>query len=203
MIAAVTGRLAAKGPDHVVIETDGGVGYEILVPLGVLERLPVLGQRVTLLTELAVREDTWTLYGFADATERRFFQRLTTVSGVGPKLALALLSHLGPERAARAIRGKDVATLSSVSGIGRKTAERLALELGDKVAEFVGGGPPGEGAAVAREPPVIEAARRALERLGYAPAEAETAVRRALAGGDGAADTAALVRRALNILQQT
>lgn len=199
MIASITGRVAAKGPERVLIETDGGTGYDVTLPLGAFERLPPVGQRVTLATELVVREDGWTLYGFVDETGRRFFQRLNTVSGVGPKLALALVSHLGPERAARAIKSKDVATLSSVSGIGRKTAERLALELADKVAEFVdGGGAPVTGA----ETPVAETARRALEKLGYGPADAEAAVRRALAdNGAMTADAPALVRRALTLMQ--
>jgi Holliday junction DNA helicase RuvA len=197
MIASVTGRLAAATADRVVIETPGGVGYELTIPLGVMERLPAVGQTVTLATELVVRDDGWSLYGFADEGARRFFQRLTSVSGVGPKLAIALLSHLGAERGARAIREKNVALLASVSGIGKKTAERLALELGDKVDEFVGaaetGPPPPDGAAAG--------ALRALAGLGYAPAEADRALRQALADdGGGAADTERLIRRALTIL---
>ena len=179
-----------------MIETAGGVGYELTIPLGVMERLPAVGQTVTLATELVVRDDGWSLYGFADEGARRFFQRLTSVSGVGPKLAIALLSHLGAERGARAIREKNVGLLASVSGIGKKTAERLALELGDKVDEFVGAAsePPPPGGAAA-------GALRALEGLGYAPAEADRALRQALAGdGGGAADTETLIRRALTIL---
>ena len=138
MIASVAGRLAAKSVDRVVIETAGGVAYEVVVPLGVMERLPAAGETVTLVTELVVREDGWSLFGFLEGAERRFFQRLLGVSGVGPKLAITVLSALGAARAARAIKGRDIATLSSVSGIGRKTAERLALELADKVGDFVG-----------------------------------------------------------------
>ena len=195
MIASVTGRLTAATADRVVIETPGGVGYELTIPLGVMERLPAVGQTVTLATELVVRDDGWALYGFADDGARRFFQRLTSVSGVGPKLAIALLSHLGAERGARAIREKNVALLASVSGIGKKTAERLALELGDKVDEFTG-------AAAAAPPPggAATGALRALEGLGYAPAEADRALRQALAGDGSAADTATLIRRALTIL---
>jgi Holliday junction DNA helicase RuvA len=194
MIAFVRGRLAAKSADRVVVETAGGVGYEVTVPLGVMERLPGAGAEVTLSTELVVREDGWALYGFLDESERRFFQRLTSVSGVGPKLAVAVMSALGVERGARAMREKNIALLSSVSGIGKKTAERLALELGDKVNEFVdGGAPPMPGGA--------EGALRALERLGYTTAEADRAVRQALAGGGG--ETEALVRRALQLLTTT
>ncbi len=192
MIAHVRGRLASKSADRVVIETPGGVGYEVVVPLGVMERLPAAGTDVTLATELVVREDSWALYGFLEESERRFFQRLTSVSGVGPKLGIALLSALGVERGARALREKNIALLSSVSGIGRKTAERLALELGEKVEDFT------EAPAVA-VPAGAEAALKALERLGYATVEADRAVRQVLAG-NGNDETEALVRRALQIL---
>lgn len=193
MIAQVRGRLAAKGADRVVLETPGGVGYEIVVPLGVMEGLPAVGESVTLATELVVREDGWALYGFAEERERRFFQRLLTVTGVGPRIAVALLSALGAARAARAVRDKNVAILASVSGIGRKTAERLALELADKVddlAETASGPPAGPAGS----------ALRALERLGYPAADADRAVRQALAGDGAAADAETLVRRALHLL---
>jgi len=199
VIAQVSGRLAAKQADRVMIETPGGVGYEIVVPLGVMERLPAVGEAVSLATELVVREDGWSLYGFHDEAGRRFFQRLTGVSGVGPKIAIALMSALGVERGARAVRDRNIALLASVSGIGKKTAERLALELADKLGEFeeavTAGVAPSGGAA--------EAALHALERLGYATAEA--ALRQVLAadGGGGGArsgDTETLVRRALQLL---
>ncbi len=196
MIAQVVGRLAAKQADRVMIHTTGGVGYEIVVPLGVMERLPAVGETVSLATELVVREDGWSLYGFHDEAGRRFFQRLIGVSGVGPKIALALMSALGVERGARALKERNIALLASVSGIGKKTAERLALELADKLGEFEeAAGPtvPGGGAA--------EAALRALERLGYATVEADRALRQAFAadGGSGV-DTETLVRRALHLL---
>ena len=202
MIARLTGRLAAVHGDRVTIETAGGVGYEVVVPAGVVERLGPAGSEVTLATELVVREDGWTLFGFSAEAERRFFQRLTTVSGVGPKLALALVSTLGLERGARAVRDRDVTTLASVSGIGKKTAERLALELADKVGDFVGDGGAG-GAAPAPLAGGARAARQALERLGYSPAESDRAVRRALSESGAPADadgTEPLVRRALQLL---
>jgi Holliday junction DNA helicase RuvA len=192
MIAHVRGRLASKSADRVVIETAGGVGYEVVVPLGVMERLPAAGAEVTLATELVVREDGWALYGFLDQAERRFFQRLTSVSGVGPKIGIALLSALGVERGARALREKNIALLASVSGIGRKTAERLALELGEKVEDFTD-------APSSAVPAGAEAALRALERLGYPVAEADRALRQVLSG-NGHDETEALVRRALQIL---
>lgn len=195
MIAHVRGRLAAKSADRVVVETPGGVGYEVVVPLGVMERLPSTGAEITLATELVVREDGWALYGFLEEAERRFFQRLTSVSGVGPKIGIALLSALGVDRGARALREKNIGLLSSVNGIGRKTAERLALELGEKVEEFT------EVPAI-DVPAGAEAALKALERLGYATAEADRAVRQALSGNgsEASGETEALVRRALQIL---
>ena len=195
MIAFVRGRLAAKSADRVVVETAGGVGYEIVVPLGVMERLPAPGggAEVTLATELVVREDGWSLYGFLDEAERRFFQRLTSVSGVGPKIGIAVLSALGVERGARALREKNIALLSSVSGIGKKTAERLALELGEKVEDFTA-------APSLTVPAGAEAALKALERLGYGVPEADRAIRQALAGNGTDTETEVLVRRALQIL---
>lgn len=193
MIAAVAGTLAAKTADRVVVQTPGGVAYEVTVPLGVMERLPGLGESVTLATELVVREDGWSLYGFLDESERRLFQRLLTVNGVGPRIAVAFLSTLGAERGAKAIQKKDLATLSSVSGVGRKLAERLALELSDKLGELVGGQPAPLDAPA-------RAALAALERLGYGGTEAERALRQALVGDGGDADAEALVRRALHAL---
>ena len=194
MIAQVSGRLAAKQGDRVLVQTAGGVGYDLVVPLGVMERLPAVGEPVTLATELVVREDGWALYGFLDAVERRFFQRLTTVSGVGPRLAVGIMSALGVGRGARAVVERNIALLSSVNGIGKKTAERLVLELADKLGEFVGA----DGAPKMGGP--AETALKALEQLGYAPAEADRVLRQVLAA-DGVADTAdTLVRRALHLL---
>ena len=199
MIAQVSGRLAAKQADRVMIQTAGGLGYEIVVPLGVMERLPPVGEAVSLATELVVREDGWSLYGFQDDAARRFFQRLIGVSGVGPKIAIALMSALGVERGVRAVRERNIGLLASVNGIGKKTAERLALELADKLGELeeaagpavAGGG--GGGTA--------EAALRALERLGYTTSEADRALRQALAAdGGGTGDAETLVRRALQLL---
>ncbi len=200
MIAQVAGRLAAKQADRVLIHTAGGVGYEIVVPLGVMERLPAVGDAVSLATELVVREDGWSLYGFHDEAERRFFQRLIGVSGVGPKIAIALMSALGLERGARAVKERNIALLASVNGIGKKTAERLALELADKLGEFEGSGATGAPTGGA-----AEAALRGLEGLGYATVEADRALREALAGdgaGGSAANTETLMRRALQLLRK-
>jgi len=202
VIAQVSGRVAAKQADRVLIQTAGGLGYEIVVPLAVMERLPPVGEAVSLATELVVREDGWSLYGFQDDAARRFFQRLIGVSGVGPKIAIALMSALGVERGVRAVQERNIALLASVSGIGKKTAERLALELADKLGELeepagpavAGGGTGGTGGTA-------EAALRALERLGYTTGEADRALRQALAAdGGGTGDAETLVRRALQLL---
>ena len=192
MIALISGTLREREGDAVLIETSGGVGYQVTVPLGVIERLPAAGSRIQLYTELVVREDGWALYGFDRVAERGVFQRLLSASGFGPRLALALLSTLGADRTVRSIRQRDIAALSTVSGIGKKKAERLVLELRDKFEELGAALPPaplGPG----------EEALAALTRLGYAPAQAESAVRDALAA-DGGSDTTQLIRQALQRL---
>jgi Holliday junction DNA helicase RuvA len=193
MIALVTGVLALRDPSGIVIDTAGGTGYLLEVPLGVFERLPAAGERVQLHTELVVREDAWSLYGFDTGTERAVFRRLMGASGVGPRLALAILSALGPERTVRAIRDRDLAVLASVSGIGKKKAERIALELRDRIDDLPVPAGPGENRTPSAD------AVRALVKLGYTPAASETAVRVALDAGTSP-DTAVLVRRALSEL---
>ena len=193
MIRRLRGELAARGATTVEIVTGDGVGYEVSVPLGLVERLPAEGAAVELHTVLVVRDDAFELYGFGSARDRELFQRLRTPSGVGPRLALAILGALPAGRVVGAIRGKDHRTLQTVSGVGRKTAERIVIELADKLDDLAG--PEGE-APVAGGP--AAAAVRALRALGYARGASERAVRRALEGGD--ADTEALVRRALRHL---
>jgi holliday junction DNA helicase RuvA len=192
MIATLSGVLTEREGETVVIQTDGGVGYAVAVPLGVFERLPARGGRCALYTELVVREDGWTLFGFDSQTERAIFQRLLSASGLGPRLALAILSTLGPERAVRSIQGKDIAALSTVSGIGKKRAEKLSVELSDRFADIAVAPTAGRGRS-------SDEAVRALTALGYSAAVADEAVRAVLAAGssDG---VEALVRRALQQL---
>lgn len=192
MIATLTGVLAEREGESLVIQTDGGVGYAVAVSLGVASRLPARGSRITLFTELVVKEDGWSLYGFDSAVERQIFRYLLSASGFGPKLALALLSALGPERTVRSIQARDLSALSSVSGIGRKKAERLVLELQERFSDLVvdSRGPRLEGS---------EEAVRALMGLGYGVAAADDAVRAALAAG-APQDTPQLIRRALQQL---
>jgi Holliday junction DNA helicase RuvA len=192
MIARVTGVLAERIGDAIVVETDGGVGYALTVPAGVAERLPGTGARVSLYTELVVKEDGWALFGFDRPAERLVFRRLLETSGFGPKLALAMLSALGPERTVRSVLSRDLAALSSVSGVGRKKAERLVLELQDKFGDVSLQAPAVRG-------PGSEEAVQALVGLGYGPGPADDAVRAALADG-GPAEPSQLIRRALQRL---
>ena len=192
MIAQIVGTLAARDGETLVVQTDGGVGYLVTVPLGALERLPQVGARVTLFTELVVREDGWFLYGFDRPADRLVFQRLLSASGFGPRLALALISSLGAERSVQAIRQNNLGTLSTVPGIGRKKAERLVLELRDKFDEIVV-----TLAAPATSGPGEDAVQ-ALVSLGYPASQADEAVRSLLAAGT--AETASPVRGALQRL---
>jgi holliday junction DNA helicase RuvA len=192
MIASLTGVLAERDGDTIVVETEGGVGYAVTVPAGVAERLPAPGSRIRLHTELVVKEDGWALFGFDRPGERLVFRRLLDASGFGPKLALALLSALGPERTVRSILARDLVSLSSVAGIGRKKAERLVLELRDRFGGLTIDPPPASTGG-------SEDAVRALVGLGYGPGAAEDAVRAAL--GDGVeTETPQLIRRALQQL---
>ncbi len=192
MIATVTGVVAGRHGETLILQTDGGVGYEITLPVGVAVRLPPRGSRVSLFTELVVKEDGWALYGFDTSTERQVFQRLLGASGFGPRLALSLLSALGPERTVRSILARDLTALSSVSGIGRKKAERLVLELQDRFTDVVVD-PAGTQAAGSED------AVQALMGLGYGVAAADDAVRAALAAG-APTETPQLIRRALQQL---
>lgn len=192
MIASVTGVLTARDGDTVVVETDGGTGYLLTVPAATLMRLPAIGQRVRLHTELVVREDGWALYGFDEAMDRAVFRRLLDAAGFGPRLALALVASLGAERTVRAIRDRDLAALSSVSGIGRKKAERLVLELSDRFDDL-------QPAPAAPVQAGSEEAVRALVALGYTPVAADDAVRTA-ARDVALDDTPQLIRRALSQL---
>lgn len=192
MISQVTGTLLVRELDRVEVLTSGGVAYELAIPLGTYEALPRPGEKVTLHTHLVVRDDDWQLYGFATVFDRRVFRRLLGATGVGPALALGMLSSLSGERVIKAIREKDIATLQQVPRVGRKKAEQMILDLADKVKDLVASEGPSrpEGAAA-------DDAMRALVSLGYASADAEKAVRKALETLDGSASAPELIRRAL------
>lgn len=192
MIGSLRGTLARKEIDEVEIDV-GGIGYRVSIPLSTYEALPAVEAEATLLTHLHVREDELTLYGFATRRERELFETLVGVSGIGPRLALHVLSRLSPERFAAAIARQDLATLTGISGVGRKTAERMIVELKDRVVELA---EVETSAEVVRLTTSGEDAVKALVALGIRRAAAERAVHRALAEDAGLA-ASELTRRAL------
>ncbi|HEX4895853.1 MAG TPA: Holliday junction branch migration protein RuvA [Solimonas sp.] len=169
MIGRLTGRLLLKQPPLLLIDV-GGVGYEVEAPMSTFYRLPATGDSVTLLTHLTVREDAHLLFGFATVQEKSLFRELIKISGVGPKLALSVLSGMGPEEFWNTVRAGDVPRLTKLPGVGRKTAERLVVEMRDKAGADDAVALPGGGTAAAAGSPLQEA-RSALSALGYKPAE--------------------------------
>ncbi len=193
MISQIAGTLVTRELDRVEIMTGGGLAYECFIPLSVFETLPPEGEAVTLFTHLSVREDAWHLYAFSTAYERSVFQRLLVAKGVGPALALGILSSLSAERVVRALREKDITTLMRVPRVGRKKAEQIILDLADKI-DAVGSAPTSPAGAAAS--PVSDDAVRALVALGYAQIEADRAVRAVIESGGGG-DVSVVVRAAL------
>lgn len=207
MIARLKGALVLQADDFVIIDV-GGVGYRVYVPGSTRDRLPGPGQEACIFTHTHVREDAILLYGFATWEERELFEALIGVSGIGPKVALSILSSMEAEEFRRAIMGADEAILTNINGIGKKTAQRLILELKDKLGSigFTGGIPgaqPGMGVQGMPGMPGGQARRKdsdpaadaveALVALGYSPVEAARAVQKVRAEGgtaDGAADGA-------------
>jgi len=191
MIGRLVGRLVSKHPPQVVVDV-AGVGYEVDVPMSTFFNLPATGEMVALHTHLAVREDAHVLYGFGSVEERAAFRRLIRISGVGARTALALLSGLSVADLAHAVAVQDSARLTKVPGIGKKTAERLLLELKGKLAEPPAGGvgvPAGSGTDILN----------ALVALGYSEKEALAAVK-GLPSGVGVADG---IRAALKALAKS
>ncbi|MGB7584025.1 MAG: Holliday junction branch migration protein RuvA [Terriglobales bacterium] len=171
MIAHLRGRLLAKHPNQAIVET-GGVGYDVTISIPTFSDLPVVGGEVALYVHTHVREDVIALYGFLQAGEKQLFEKLITVSGIGPKLAITILSGMAADEMIGAIRGNDVARLTRIPGIGKKTAERMVLELRDKL--------PPQGADAVKAIPSLTAIEEdvlsALTNLGYQRAVAEKAV---------------------------
>jgi Holliday junction DNA helicase RuvA len=194
VIAHVAGTLLAKTLDRLEVMTAGGVGYELSVPLSVYETLPKLGENVRLHTYLVVKEDGWQLFGFSTAFERQVFQRVLDAKGVGPALALGLLSTLTAERLVRAIRERDIVTLQSVPRVGRKKAEQLVLDLADKLDDVQ---VVTSGGVAKSEGPAAEDAIRALVSLGYSMGDAERAVKGVLDDDGRGMSAPELIRRAL------
>jgi holliday junction DNA helicase RuvA len=191
MIGSVRGLIASKTPPQLTVEV-GGLGYELEAPMSTFFLLPSVGEEVRLLTHLVVREDAHILYAFATENERRLFRSLIKVSGVGPKIALALLSGISVEAFALCVQNQDIAALTRVPGIGRKTAERLVVEMRDRVAPGTDAAVMAAASAPAQNPEAE--AFGALVALGYRPAEATRLLK---AAGPGTHSTEELIRRAL------
>jgi holliday junction DNA helicase RuvA len=171
MIGRLTGVLAEKSPPQVLIDVNG-VGYEVDVPMSSFYNLPALGERVTLLTHFVVREDAQLLYGFLTSAERAAFRLLIRISGIGPKMALALLSGLSVAELSQAVAQQQAGRLVKVPGIGKKTAERLLLELKGKLAPDIG--QPGAAIASDAQADIVQA----LVALGYSEKDAAAALRK-------------------------
>lgn len=195
MISRISGMLETRDLDRVEVSTPGGVGYTLQIPLSVYEMLPKAGEAITLHTSLVVKEDGWQLFGFSSPFERRVFDLVRTANGVGPALALGLLSSLTAERLVRAIVDKDTVTLQSVPRVGKKKAEQMVLDLATKMRDIgtAGAGPGGAPPAGA----AAEDATRALVSLGYTLHDAERAVRGALDAAIGTLSAPELIRAAL------
>jgi holliday junction DNA helicase RuvA len=183
MIAHLRGKLLAKHPNQAVVET-GGVGYEVNITVPTFSELPANGSEVALHIHTHVREDLIALYGFLRPTEKQLFEKLITVSGIGPKLAVTILSGMAADEMAGAIRGNDVARLTRIPGIGKKTAERMVLELRDKLPPVAGAATPTVPAMSAMEEDVLSA----LVNLGYQRAAAEKALASVIKSGAGKID---------------
>mgnify|MGYP001818265139 FL=1 len=199
MIGTIRGKLVQKHPPDILVDV-GGVGYEIQVPMTTLFQLPELGAEVALVTHFVVREDAQLLYGFIDERDRALFRQLIKVTGVGPKLALTILSGMDSASFARCVQRDDISSLVALPGVGKKTAERLLVEMRDKLQDWLGqvdatGGQAGVGVSL---PPVTDRvadAESALIALGYKPAEASKAV--AAVNDESVGDSEELIRRAL------
>jgi holliday junction DNA helicase RuvA len=196
MIAHLRGKLIDKQPGQIIVEA-AGVGYDVAISVPTFTALPAVGAEATLHVYTQVTDDAITLFGFHDREEKRLFERLITVSGVGPKLAIKMLSGLEPERAVQAIKSQDHAQLTRIPGVGKKLAERLVVELKDKLEDF----------AVAPAPSAVKGAAvddvlSALVNLGYQRPAAEKAIEQAVSKDEAlAADFDGLFRGALKVIR--
>lgn len=192
MIGRLRGILASKQPPWLLIDV-GGVGYELEAPMSTFYDLPEPGREVQLFTHYAQKEDSVSLYGFLRDSERRLFRDVQRVTGIGAKIALAILSSVTVDEFARLAQTGDVTSLTRIPGIGKKTAERIVVELRDRAAALTGGVPGSPGGVGMPGDPQSESVS-ALQQLGYKPAEAVRMAREATEPGD---DAATIIRRAL------
>lgn len=196
MIAHLRGRLFSKQPGQAIVEA-AGVGYDVTISIPTFTALPAEGAEVSLHIHTQVREDLLALFGFLDLKEKRLFERLITVSGVGPKLAVTILSGLNPERTVAAIRAQDHATLTRIPGVGKKLAERLVVELKDKLEDMATAP-----AAVVSSGPAAEDVLSALVNLGYQRPAAQKAIEAAVEKNKAAGESFdELFRMALQLIR--
>ena len=198
MIGRIRGVLVYKQPPDILVEV-GGVGYEIQVPMTTLFQLPELGSEVALVTHFVVREDAQLLYGFIEERDRSLFRQLIKISGVGPKLGLTILSGMDSSSFARCVQRDDISSLMALPGVGKKTAERLLVEMRDKLKDWLVqtdvAGQAGGGVTLAPVTDIVADAEGALIALGYKPQEASRMV--AAVNDDSVAGSEELIRRAL------
>lgn len=198
MIGRIRGVLVYKQPPDILVEV-GGVGYEVQVPMTTLFQLPELGSEVALVTHFVVREDAQLLYGFIDERDRSLFRQLIKISGVGPKLGLTILSGMDSSSFARCVQRDDISSLMALPGVGKKTAERLLVEMRDKLKDWLvqtdATGQAGGGVTLAPVTDIVADAEGALVALGYKPQEASRVV--AAVNDDSVAGSEELIRRAL------
>lgn len=190
MIGRLRGILITKSPPWLMIEVGGGIGYELEAPMSTFYDLPELGREVTLFTHYAQKEDSVSLYGFLREGERRLFRDVQKVTGIGAKIALAILSGVSVDEFARLVQAGDVTALTRIPGIGKKTAERMVVELRDRAAGLIAG--PVSSSELPVDPQ--SEAIIALQQLGYKPVEAQRMAREVTAPGD---DAAGIIRKAL------
>ncbi len=191
MIGRLQGVLLTKQPPEILVDVNG-VGYEVEVPLSLFGELPDTGQQVTLVTHLQITENSHSLYGFIQAGQRQLFRSLLKISGVGAKMALAILSGMNPAEFTSAIQAGDVTGLTRIPGVGKKTAERLVMELRDKLADSETAGV--QAGTVSGSAGAKAEARHALEALGYKPVEAERLIKHV---ADDEMPAEAIIRAAL------
>jgi Holliday junction DNA helicase RuvA len=196
MIAHLRGKLLFKQPGQAIVEA-GGVGYDVAISIPTFTALPSVGAEAALHIHTQVSDDQIALFGFLESDEKRLFERLITVSGVGPKLAIKMLSGLSPERTVQAIRGQDHAQLTRIPGVGKKLAERLVVELKDKLDDFAVA--PTQSSA---QGPAVDDVLSALVNLGYQRLASEKAIEQAIAKDKVlAADFDGLFRGALKVIR--
>jgi len=196
MIAHLRGTLLSKHPNQAIVETHG-VGYDVVISVPTFSELPAAGAEVSLHIHTHVREDALSLFGFQRLAEKHLFEKLLTVSGIGPKLAITILSGMPADEMVGAIRGGDIGRLTRIPGIGKKTAERMVLELRDKLPAATGAPEPSVAAS-----PVEEDVLSALVNLGYQRALAEKALQAAVRGGRAAENFDGLFREAMAALSK-